>query len=123
MEDWQLDFEWLRARNFVKAAFNLDKLPDLQAILMLIGIQEAQQLKDDYSKEEKQDLMHVAVCALFALDNYYELDHFDADGWPHYKLMAPLPYTDVKSQELALKALIIRYLDLDKHEKDVIIEN
>lgn len=123
MEDWQLEFEWLRARNFVKQAFALDKLPDLQAILLLIGIQEAQQIKEDYSKEEKQDLMHVAVCALFALDNYYELEHFDADGWPHYKLIAPLPYTDIKAQELALKSLIIQYLDLDIHEQDIIKQN
>lgn len=123
MEDWQLEFEWLRARNFVKQAFNLDKLPDLQAILMLIGIQEAQQIKEEYSKEEKQDLMHVAVCALFALEHYYELEHFDADGWPHYKLIAPLPYPDIKSQELALKALIITYFDLDTHEKDIVKQN
>jgi hypothetical protein len=120
MDDWQIDFEWLRARNFVKTAFELDKLPDLQAILMLVGIQEAQQIRDDYTKEEKQDLMHVAVCALFALDNYYELEGYDGDGWPHYKLIEPLPYKDIKSQEDALKVLIIRYLELDTHEKDVI---
>ena len=120
MEDWQLEFEWLRARNFVQKAFALDKLPDLQAVLMLIGIQESQQINDDYTKEEKQDLMHVAVCALFALEGYYELEAYDGDGWPHYRLVEALPYKDIKSQEDALKKLIVQYLELDTHEKDVI---
>lgn len=34
MEEWELDFEWLRVRHFVQARFNRgDALPDLNAIL------------------------------------------------------------------------------------------
>ena len=41
------------------------KKPDLETILFLIGIQEFGQLKEKFTKEQKQDLMHVAVCSLF----------------------------------------------------------
>ena len=42
------------------------KKPDLEAILFLIGMQEYGQLKDKFTKEQKQDLMHVAVCLLLS---------------------------------------------------------
>ncbi len=64
MEVWELDFEWLRVQHLVKDAINHDKLPDLQSILFLIGIQELGFVQHEFTKEEKQDLMHVAVCAL-----------------------------------------------------------
>jgi len=118
MEDWQLDFEWLRVRNFVKEAVGSDKLPDLQAILLLVGVQETQQIRDEFTKEEKQDLMHVAVCTLLALDGYYELEAYDADGWPHFRLLAAPNFIDIKAQEAALKRLCIRYFDLDTHEHE-----
>jgi hypothetical protein len=109
MEDWQIDFEWLHVRNSVKDSLQMDKLPDLQTVLFLIGIQELALLKDDYTKEEKRDLMHVAVCELLMEDGYYELEGLDQDGWPHYKLLNPLPHTDLKAQEQFLKTKVIYY--------------
>ncbi len=118
MEDWQLDFEWLRVRNFVKNAMGSDKLPDLQAILLLIGVQETQQIREEFTKEEKQDLMHVAVCTLLALEGHYALEAYDEEGWPHFRLLSPPAFVDIKAQEYALKRLSIRYFDLDQHEHE-----
>ena len=50
------------------------KKPDLESVLFLIGIQEFGQLKDKFNKEEKQDLMHVAVCSLLADSGFYDLE-------------------------------------------------
>ena len=111
MEDWQVDFEWLRVRTYVQESLGLDKLPDLQGVLFLIGIQEWGRVQDDFTKEEKQDLMHVAVCTLLSQDGYYEPEGRDGDGWLHFRQVAPLPYTDLKSQEMWLKRKVIQYFD------------
>jgi len=46
-----------------ETAERFGKKPDMEAILFLIGIQEFGQLKEKFTKEQKQDLMHVAVCS------------------------------------------------------------
>ncbi len=109
MEDWQLDFEWLRVRHHVKDAMSCSSLPDLQIILLLIGIQEVNVFKDQYTKEEKTDLMHVATCQLLSMEGYYEFVGKDTDGWPHYNQVKAIPVKGVESQELLLKKNIINY--------------
>lgn len=109
MEDWELDFEWLRVRNIVKDALKRDVLPDMNAILMLIGVQELGRWKSNFTKEEKQDLMHIAVCSLMSYDGYYEFKGRDADGWPHYDTVKPFTQKGVKTQEMYLKEKIILY--------------
>lgn len=109
MEEWELDFEWLRVRHLVKDALKRDTLPDLNAILFLIGIQELGRPQKSYTKEEKQDLMHIAICRLLSEDGYYEFVGRDADGWPHWKLTKPVPVQGVKEQEDFLKQQVILY--------------
>ena len=87
------------------------KKPDMEAILFLIGIQEFGELKGKFSKEQKQDLMHVAVCNLFAQSGYYELERVDEDGWPHFRQLKPLPVLDMREQENFMKDHILLYLD------------
>jgi hypothetical protein len=111
MEEWELEFEWLKLRHYVKDSFNRGSLPDLQSILFLIGIQELGQIQTGYTKEEKQDLMHIAVCSLLEADGYYEFEGRDADGWPHFKIMKPFTMKGVDSQEDLLKRKIIQYFN------------
>ena len=84
--------------------------PDLQTILFLIGIQELGKCPMKYSKDEKQDLMHIAVCRLMSQFGYYELEGLDQDGWPHWKLVKKLPPLTLKEQDLLLKQAVIEYL-------------
>jgi len=109
--DWEEDFKWLEVRHFVKDSFKKEKLPDLNAVLFLVGIQELGRWKTDFSKEEKQDLMHIAVCRLFSYEGYYEFKGRDEDGWPHYEKARTLPVIDLGGQEQVLKRLLIRYFD------------
>ncbi|MEM8909367.1 MAG: hypothetical protein AAGD05_16085, partial [Bacteroidota bacterium] len=103
MEDWEFDFAWLKVRHLVKDAMNRDRLPDLNGVLFLIGIQELGRWPEKFSKEEKQDLMHIAVCRLLSYDGYYEFVGRDADGWPHYQARQKLKVQGVKAQERMLK--------------------
>jgi hypothetical protein len=116
MEDWQLDFEWLRVQHHVKEAFARQELPDLQAVLFLIGIQEVGTLKHNFTKEEKQDLMHVAVCTLLSSEGYYTMQGLDSDGWPHFTQTRPITESGVKAQERLLKEKIIEYFNLEHHD-------
>lgn len=109
MENWQLDFEWLQVQHKVKDWMNMEKLPDLNAILYLIGIQELGRVQPKFTKEEKQDLMHIAICELLCQDGYYEFVGRDEDGWPHYELLKPVQEKGEKAQQELLKTLVVRY--------------
>ena len=119
LEDWEIDFHWLRIRNKVKDELGASKLPDMQAILFLIGIQEFGHFTSQrtFSKEEKQDLMHIAVCSLLEPDGYYEYSGRDHDGWPHWKTVIPFSTKGVEDQENYLKKKIIQYFDSRDNEE------
>ncbi|MEQ8470244.1 MAG: hypothetical protein RIC35_03625 [Marinoscillum sp.] len=87
------------------------KPKDLNAVLFLIGVQELGQGAINFSKEEKQDLMHIAICKILSLSGYYELDGLDQQGWPHWKLVKQLPHFDLLEQEKLLKMHVIEYFD------------
>lgn len=110
MEDWELDFEWLKVRHMVKDSLGKTELPDLQAVLFLVGIQELGRVPDGkFSKEEKRDLMHIAVCRLLSYEGYYEFEGRDADGWPHWKQIAPFTTKGLPEQERIIKEKLIQY--------------
>jgi hypothetical protein len=85
------------------------KKPDMETILFLIGIQEFGDIKAKFTKEQKQDLMHVAVCSLLSQSGYYELEAVDEDGWPHFKQLKTLPEFNMIEQENFLKDHILLY--------------
>ncbi len=85
------------------------KKPDIEAILFLIGMQETGFIKEKITKEQKQDLMHVAVCTLFAQSGFYELEGKDREGWPHFRQLKSLPEMNMIEQENYLKDHILLY--------------
>jgi len=109
MEEWQLDFQWLELQHKLKAVLKTEDLPDLRAILFLIGMQELGRMQKSFSKEEKQDLMHVAACTLLEEEGYYKFAGRDEDGWPHWDVAKPFKVKGVKEQEGILKRNIVRY--------------
>jgi len=102
------DLEWKELESTLETRFG--KLPDLQSIIYLIGINEVGFVHDrKFTKEQKQDLMHVATCILLSQEDYYVFDKNDDEGWPHFKLIKELPEFDLVQQEEWLKHLIVRY--------------
>lgn len=121
MEEWKLDFEWLRVRHLVKDSMQKKELPDLQSILYLIGIQELGRWdgEKNFTKEEKQDLMHIAVCTLLEDEGYYIFEGRDQDGWPHWKESDSFTITGLAEQERFLKEKVIGYFQgLEQLEND-----
>jgi hypothetical protein len=94
------------------------KRPDIETILFLIGVQEFGDIRKKFTKEEKQDLMHVAVCSLFAQSGYYQLDRVDDQGWPHFVQLKVLPVMNVVEQENFMKDHILLYFDNQEIEEE-----
>lgn len=86
------------------------KIPDLEGILYLIGINETGvHPAGKFTKEQKQDLMHVATCTLLAREGYYEFTGRDGDGWPHFKPVKEIEVEGLLMQEVFLKQCVIKY--------------
>lgn len=85
-----------------------DKL-DLDAIIYLIGVQELGQLDREFKKDQKLDLMHIAICKLLVPYGYYELDFVDEEGWPHYIVKEQLPTLKAGEQSILMKEAIVNY--------------
>ena len=83
----------------------------MEAILFLVGLQELGMIEEKFTKEQKQDLMHIAVCSLLSPSGYYELEAVDAEGWPHYKQLKALPVMDMIAQENFMKDHVLLYFE------------
>ena len=84
---------------------------NLDGIIYLIGVQELGQGKRQFKKDEKVNLMHIAICKLLEPYGYYEFDFFDKDGWPHYRILTDLPNLKPGEQTVLMKEAIIHYFE------------
>jgi hypothetical protein len=87
------------------------KKPDMEAILFLIGMQEFGRIKEKFTKEQKQDLMHIAVCSLLSKSGYYELEGIDEEGWPHFRQLKAMAVMSLQEQESFLKDHVLLYFE------------
>jgi len=94
-----------------KLVERFENKPDVETILFLIGIQELGSTNTKFTKEQKQDLMHIAVCTVLAPSGYYELEGKDSEGWPHFRQLKSMPTMNAFEQENFLKDHILLYFD------------
>jgi hypothetical protein len=106
-DELEIQQEWEQLTNYLKAVTG--KKVDLNGVLFLIGVQELGKGVRNFSKEEKQDLMHIAVCKILSYSGFYELEGIDSDGWPHWKPSSKLPFLNLKNQEKMLQIHAIEY--------------
>lgn len=108
--DLDLERQWYRL--LVELERLMEKKPkDLNGVLFIIGIQELGKGARRFTKEEKQDLMHIAICKVLSLAGFYELEGLDSEGWPHWKLIKKLPHFDLLEQEKLLKMYVLEYFE------------
>jgi hypothetical protein len=84
---------------------------NLDAIIYLIGVQELGKGQQKFKKDEKVNLMHIAICKLLEPYGYYEFDYFDEDGWPHYNVKTELPNLKPGEQSVLMKESIVAYFE------------
>ena len=107
--DEQLKARWKQVVEKLSEQFADGDTMDLDAIIYLIGVQELGQLERAFKKDQKLDLMHIAICKLLVPYGYYELDFVDADGWPHYRMLEKLPHLKAGEQSILMKEAIVNY--------------
>ena len=107
-KDLELEREW---QQLLKMLENMvgKKPADLNSVLFLIGVQELGKGRKQFSKEEKQDLMHIAICKVLSYAGFYQLEGIDEEGWPHWKAVKKLPNFDLLEQEKLLKIQVLEY--------------
>ena len=84
---------------------------NVDGIIYLIGVQELGQGYRAFKKDEKMNLMHIAICKLLEPYGYYEFDYFDDDGWPHYRTLTELPNLKPGEQTVLMKEAIVTYFE------------
>lgn len=99
--------EWNDVLSMLQHRFG--KKPDVQTIIFLVGHRELGKHQVKFTKEQKQDLIHVGVCTLLSQANYYTFLDFDEDGWPHFEYNREQPKLNHEQQEILLKKMIIEY--------------
>ncbi|CAN5853680.1 hypothetical protein BH11BAC4_BH11BAC4_10500 [soil metagenome] len=102
-----LQVRWLKLRIKLKERFNIK--PDMNGVLLLIGVQELGQGPQEFSKEQKQDLMHIAICTILSESGYYSFNGMDDEGWPHFTQLKALPELQTFEQENFLKDHVLLY--------------
>ena len=108
IEDQPLDVQWEHLLDTVEQLTG-KKPADLNGVLFLIGVQELGQGPKRFTKEQKQDLMHIDICKVLSLSSYYLFEKRDKEGWPHYILNRALPQGGIDKQEALLKMHVIEY--------------
>ena len=105
----ELKTKWNNLKTKLSVDFSDNEIIDLDSIIFLIGIQELGQFQKRFNKQKKLEVIHIAVCKLLSDYGYYEFDHKDNDGWPHYKLIKKLPNLKAGEQTILMKKAIINY--------------
>ncbi len=108
-QEEDLEIKWNILTLKLKETFG--NSPDLNGVLFLIGVNELGHGPNDFKKEAKQDLIHIATCKILSLSGYYTLEGQDQEGWPIWKLEKPIPNMDTKDQEKFLKWHAIEYFE------------
>ena len=105
----ELKTKWNNLKTKLSVDFSDNEIIDVDSIIFLIGIQELGQFQKRFNKQKKLEVIHIAVCKLLSDYGYYEFDHTDNDGWPHYKLIKKLPNLKAGEQTILMKKAIINY--------------
>jgi hypothetical protein len=110
--DFEFEKKWRDL--LTEVSKNMDEPLDMQSLIFMIGVQELNQGFVKLSKDQKLDVMHIAICTLMEPYGFYEYTGHDDDGWPHFKLVKELPVLKPDEQETFMKKAILEYFDKEK---------
>ena len=107
--DEQLKERWEFLVEKLSAQFSDGDPLELDGIVYLVGVQELGDFHRKFKKDEKVNLMHIAICRLLEPYGYYDFDFFDEDGWPHYTMKEQLPPLKAGEQSVLMKEALVNY--------------
>ena len=80
----ELKKDWEKLCQQLGEAYADGEKMDIDGMLFLVGINELGKGPGSFKKDQKLELMHIAICTVLEPYGYYEFDGEDQDGWPHY---------------------------------------
>ncbi len=101
---------WKKIEAFFEVNFQTEKNPPIETMLFLIGVQELGSGQQKFTKGDKVNLIHIAVCRLLEPFGYYRFSHYN-DGWPEFEKLEDLPELKPNEQLLLMKKAIIQYFE------------
>ena len=104
-----LEIEW--GKLIVRLEKRFDSEMTLKGILYLIGVQELNFGEYNFDRNEKLNVLHVAVCKILVPFGYYRFSSIDSDGWPHYEELKVLKNLSESEQEALIKRAILKYIN------------
>lgn len=107
--DYDFEMRWKSVITRLEATFGEEI--DLEAILLLIGVQELGQGTRRFKKDEKLDLMHIAICRVLEPFGYYAFSHLDKEGWPHFDTVKKLPFLKDEEQKELMRRAVVEYFE------------
>ena len=99
--------DWVLVQEKLKEKFG-DEL-QIDAILFLIGIQELGMGRKKFKKDDKINILHIAICTLLEPYGFYKFIGRDKDGWPHWELTEKIPALESKEQNKLMTEAIVDY--------------
>lgn len=111
--DQVFEEDWKKVVQAFESKFGGDM--DIQGMLFLVGVQELGQGPQKFTKDQKMELIHIAICCLLTPFGFYELDGHDEEGWPHYTNIKKLPPLKSGEQLKLMKSALIDYFEKNQH--------
>jgi hypothetical protein len=105
----ELNIRWAELVKKLNVRFDQDF--ELDGLLFMIGLQELNKGYIKLNKDQKMEVMHIAVCTLLAPYGYYNFIGRDEDGWPHFEATDQLPHLKPVQQHSLMKEAILEYLE------------
>lgn len=98
---------WRKIQEALKPTFGEEL--DMQAVLFIIGMQELGMGPRKLTKEQKVDVMHIAICTLLEPLGYYIYKGRDNDNWPHWENTGKMPFMTAKDQNRLMIERMVEY--------------
>jgi hypothetical protein len=105
--DYDIELRFQKLKTHLEESFGGGM--DVQAMLFLIGVNELGNGYKNFTKSEKTDLFHIAICTLLEPYGYYTFDGRDTENWPHFTLNKKLPVLDEREQQHLIKEAMLDY--------------
>ena len=103
--DYEIDLKFNNLKAELEKKFGPGM--DLQAILFLVGVDKLGMGHKNFSKNEKVDLLHIAICTILEPYGYYTFQGRDDENWPHFNLEKELPQLEDKEQQHLMKRALL----------------
>ena len=99
---------WRKVQEVLRPSFGEDL--DMQAVLFIIGMQELGHGPVKLSKEQKVDVMHIAICTLLEPLGYYLYKGRDEENWPHWENTGKMPHmTAAEQNRLMIERMVVYF--------------